>query len=108
VLTLLALIAFHAPTLASAGECNGNCAPLLTSLSHKENELTRIKDILRKNEEYLQKKAPLPTSISVKVRSNIVISKLQIETIENERTAINQTLEKQGCKKCKIRNTKDI
>ena len=106
MLTLIALIAFHAPSFA--GDCNGNCTPLLTSLSQKETELTRIKDILKKNEEYLQKKTNLPTSISVKVRSNIVISKLQIETIENERTAINQTLDKQGCKQCKTRNTKDI
>ena len=106
MLTLIALIAFQAA--AFAGECNGNCAPLVTSLSQKETELTRIKDILKKNEDYLQRKTNIPTSISVKVRSNIVISKLQIETIENERTAINQTIEKQGCKQCKMPNTKDI
>jgi len=106
VLLIIALIALSGS--AQAENCAGNCHTLTSSLSKKEMELVRIKDILKKNEEYLQKHASAPPSITVKVHSNIVISRLQIETVQNERTVIFKNIEKQGCKQCLTKNTKDI
>ncbi|NDG86044.1 MAG: hypothetical protein EBX52_13525 [Proteobacteria bacterium] len=106
VLIIIALAALSGS--AHAQKCTGNCTALVVSLSKKDVELARIKDILKKNEDYLQKHAAIPPSISVKVHSNLVISKLQIETIQNERTVIFKNIEKQGCKQCQSKNTKDI
>ncbi len=88
--------------------CPGPCTPVMKSLSTKETELQRVQTILQKNEEYLKKNTSISASISVKIRSNILISRLQIETVQNEKTMIEKTIKQQGCSGCKIKNTKDI
>jgi hypothetical protein len=88
-------------TPAPAGNCPGNCAPAVAQLAKKEGELGKIRDILAKNEEYLKRNPSVSPSIAVKIRSNIMISKLQIETAQNEKVLLEASLEKQGCKECK-------
>ncbi len=101
------LHAFSSFALAQQN-CPGPCVPVLKSLNIKETELQRVQTILQKNEDYLKKNTSVSASISVKIRSNILISRLQIETVQNEKTMIEKTLQHQGCSGCKIKNTKDI
>ncbi len=88
-------------TPASAGNCAGTCAPAVAQWEKMENQLDKIRDILAKNEEYLKRNPSVSPSIAVKIRSNIMISRLQIETAQNEKALLEASLERQGCRECR-------
>ena len=87
--------------IAGAETCPGKCAPGVAQLMKKEVELLKIREILAKNEDYLRRNPSVSPSIAVKIRSNIMISRLQIETTQNERSILEASLERQGCKGCR-------
>jgi hypothetical protein len=95
-------------TYSFAQTCGAHCTPLVTSLSEKSDRLERTQVILKKNEEYLKKNPNASASISVKVRSNILVSKLQIETFQNEKILIEKTIQEKGCNQCKTQRTNAI
>ncbi len=107
MLVLIALLVqsvFVAP--ASAETCIGPCDGIVRSLTEKSEKLERTQVILQKNEDYLKKNPDASPSISVKVRSNILVSKLQIETLQNEKILIEKTITEKGCGKCQPSPTK--
>ena len=85
-----------------------NCAPLIKSLDEKVAQLERVKVILSKNEEYLKNNPSASTSIIVKVRSNILVSRLQIETLQNEKQLVENSVQEKGCESCKTKPTKEL
>ena len=85
----------------AAGNCPANCTPAIARLASKEGELAKIRDILAKNEDYLRRNPSVSPSVAVKIRSNIMISRLQIETAQNEKSVLETSLDKQGCKECR-------
>ncbi len=88
----------------AAGTCPASCTPAVERLTIKEGELAKIREILAKNENYLKRNPSVPPSVAVKIRSNIMISRLKIETAQNEKTILETSLDSQGCKECR-RNT---
>ena len=84
-----------------------SCAPLINSLNTKDEQLDRTRIILKKNEDYLKDNPSASTSILVKVRSNILVSRLQIETLQNEKQLLENSVQEKGCDSCKTKHTKE-
>jgi hypothetical protein len=76
------------------------------SLQEKTEKLQRTQIILQKNEDYMKKNPEASPSIAIKVRSNILVSKLQIETLQNEKVLIEKTISEKGCGACLPNPTK--
>ena len=57
--------------------------------------------IYRKNKDYLNSHPDAESSVAVKVRSNLFVTTLQIETTENEISVLENKIKKQGCGQCK-------
>ena len=94
-LTLLNLFAAQA-----SATCNPSCEPAVKVIQGKQNEEERVKLVLAKNEDYLKKNPTASPSVTVKIRSNILMSKLQIETLLNENTVLIAEAQKKGCQEC--------
>ena len=92
--------------VAHAEPCIGPCDGLMRSLIEKTDKLGRTQVILQKNEDYLKKNPDASPSISIKVRSNILVSRLQIETLQNEKILIEKSVTEKGCGKCQPSPTK--
>lgn len=81
------------------GLCPGHCGPFVKEVAAKTAEIKRMADILARNEAFLKKNA-VSTSVSVKIGSNILIAKLQIETLQNEKAVVEKSASEKGCKTC--------
>ena len=77
-------------------ECQKNDDQIKARVAKKE----RTSEILRKNQEYLQKKPGAPKSVAIKIKSNVMITMLQIETVDNELVALRNKSETQRCAQC--------
>jgi len=64
------------------------------------DQLAARRDVLQKNQEYLAKNPDAPPSAKIKVRSNIAMAELQIETVSNQIELRNEELKKKGCPPC--------
>ncbi len=104
ILHLILLI--HSTQNAVADTCLGPCDGIVRSLQEKSEKLERTQIILQKNEDYMKKNPEASPSIAIKVRSNILVSKIQIETLQNERVLIEKTITEKGCGKCQPSPTK--
>lgn len=92
--------------VAQAETCIGPCDGIVRSLLEKGEKLQRTQIILQKNEDYMKKNPDASPSIAIKVRSNILVSKLQIETLQNEKVLIEKTISEKGCGSCQPSPTK--
>ena len=79
------------------------CGPKLTELTTKKSKMGRMSVILQKNKDYLAKNPGVSSSIAIKVRSNIVVATLQLETLDNEMQALTQDIKKTGCEACPVK-----
>ena len=86
--------------VAQAETCIGPCDGMVRSLREKAEKIQRTQIILQKNEDYMKKNPEAAPSISIKVRSNILVSRLQIETLQNEKVLIEKTISEKGCGAC--------
>jgi hypothetical protein len=100
------MLLIHSTQDAVADTCLGPCDAIVRSLQEKSEKLERTQIILQKNEDYMKKNPDASPSIAIKVRSNILVSKLQIETLQNERVLIEKTITEKGCGKCQPSPTK--
>ncbi len=100
------MLLLHLTQDAVAETCIGPCDGIVRSLQEKSEKLKRTQIILQKNEDYLKKNPDASPSISIKVRSNILVSKLQIETLQNEKVLIEKTITEKGCGPCQPSPTK--
>jgi hypothetical protein len=105
-LILQLLLLSQLTPVAQAETCIGPCDGLVRSLREKSEKLQRTQIILQKNEDYMKKNPEVSPSISIKVRSNILVSKLQIETLQNEKVLIEKTISEKGCGACQPSPTK--
>jgi hypothetical protein len=93
-------------SVAKAEVCLGPCDGMVRSLQEKTEKLQRTQVILQKNEDYMKKNPEASPSIAIKVRSNILVSKIQIETLQNEKVLIEKTISEKGCGQCQPSPTK--
>jgi hypothetical protein len=93
-------------SVAKAEVCIGPCDGMVRNLQEKTEKLQRTQVILQKNEDYMKKNPEASPSIAIKVRSNILVSKIQIETLQNEKVLIEKTISEKGCGKCQPSPTK--
>ncbi len=97
---LFVLLSLSGLTSKVYAACTPACEPAVKVIQAKRSEGERIKVILEKNEDYLKKNPTASPSITVKIRSNILMSKLQIETLANENTVLIADAQKKGCQEC--------
>ena len=88
-------------------ECTPACSEIVNKIPLKDQELLRVKTILGNNEAYLKDHPDASSSIIAKLRSNILMSKLQIETLQNESQFIKDEIQKKGCQECQSLPTKE-
>ena len=81
---------------AQCKECQSFDEEVKQKIAKKE----RTEDILNKNKEYLQKNPNASKSIVIKVKSNVMITLIQIETAQNEIVALKNKVETQRCTQC--------
>ena len=55
---------------------------------------------VKKNQDYMQQHASAEMSTRVKVQSNIVQARIQLETIDNNLIFLKQDFDKKGCVTC--------
>lgn len=96
---ILAFILLNLPAQAHAA-CAPDCSKLAKVSEFKNTELLRIKNILQKNREYLQNYPKSITGVVIKIKSNILMCNLQIETLENQLTLQNNESNSKGCGEC--------
>jgi hypothetical protein len=89
-----------APVSGARGADCGPCRRLGDNRRLQDDALGKHKSLLARNHEYLAKLAPSDTSKLIKVRSNIVIINLRIETIENNIQSVVDAGKKAQCDKC--------
>ncbi len=84
-------------------QCGPECPDLGKRASEKQVELARIRIILAKNEDLLKANAAASPSLLVKLRSSAIMSKLRIETLQNENQVIGDQLKAKGCQSCLVK-----
>ena len=99
MLSLLSLLLLTQSPSAFAS-CPPKCIPNLKAFDFKQKEFARINLILSKNEAYLVKYPQVSPSLLIKIRSNILMSKLQIETLQNQITVLTAENFSKGCREC--------
>ena len=82
---------------ASCEQCMKNKADMLAT----SGRIDRVKDILQKNQDYVTRNPNAQASIVIKVRSNILMAKVQIETMTNQLTAFELAGQKLECSQCR-------
>ncbi len=82
-----------------AQDCS-ECKKEATEIQQKTNFKERAALILKKNQDYMAAHPNAPESLAIKVRSNIIVTMMQIETSENEITLLQGNLKTKGCSKC--------
>lgn len=98
---LLAMMAL-AGILIGAQSLAETCQMEAEECTRLKDQLAARKDVLQKNQEYLAKNPDAPPSAKIKVRSNIAMAELQIETVSNQFEIRNEELKKKGCPPCQM------
>jgi hypothetical protein len=93
-------IYFLLPAPAFAVSCHKDCLKRKSELTEKTIERDRMKIILARNEDFLKRNPNANPSIVMKIQSNKIMARLEIETLENEILPLAEFVEKQGCSKC--------
>lgn len=95
-------VGLAALALSCAHALAENCQPEVEECTRLHDQLAARKDILQKNQDYLVKNPDAPASAKIKVRSNIAMAQLQIETVANQIELRNEDLKKKGCPPCQL------
>ncbi len=99
VLTLAGLLyGLQAMSVAMAEGCQMEAE----ECTRLQDDLAVRKEVLRKNQEYLVNNPGASASAKIKVRSNIAMAQLQIETVSNQIEIRNEELKKKGCPPCQM------
>lgn len=99
VLTLAGILyGIHSTSEAMAEGCQMEAE----ECTRLQDDLAVRKEVLRKNQEYLAKNPEVSPSAKIKVRSNIAMAQLQIETVSNQIEIRNEELKKKGCPPCQM------
>jgi hypothetical protein len=89
------------PALAAALDPRcAECTLIRESIVQKSARMKALEEILRKNNEYLARHPNLSSSVNIKVKSNIVMASLKIETLQNEITFGESGLREKNCSDC--------
>jgi hypothetical protein len=80
--------------------CNEKCPEQKTALEAKIVAKDRMKAVLERNEAFLKNNPNVNPSIIMKIQSNKIIARLEIETLENEIVPLKEFVEKEGCSQC--------
>jgi hypothetical protein len=88
-----------AAATAVAPDCGG-CASNRDKLAKQRAAQVRHKEVLAKNLDYLARLRPDDTSKAIKVKSNIVIIQLRLETMQNEISHAGDWIATHGCERC--------
>ena len=92
---------FHHKAFADAGssaQCK-ECQVFDEEMKKKVAKKERTEDILKKNKDYLLKNPAASKSIVIKVKSNVMITLIQIETVDNEIVALKNNVQTR-CTQC--------
>lgn len=101
----LILWAFFALTLApgevfGASQSCSFCSAKMDEIQKTAASLKLHEELLQKNKAYLAGLSPNDLSRSIKVKSNIMVFDLRIETMKNTIQAIQQEVQGKGCESC--------
>ena len=100
IFSIFFLVYFLFPSHAFAVSCHDDCPKRKSELTEKKIERDRMKIILSRNEDFLKRNPSANPSIVMKIQSNKIMARLEIETLENEILPLAEFVEKQGCSKC--------
>jgi hypothetical protein len=89
------------PSNGSGAQCE-ECAPVRTASVKLQTDLQSHESLLQRNRDYLARLDPSESSKAIKVKSNIVILAVRIETIKNNLVAAQSDLQAKGCDQCPI------
>jgi hypothetical protein len=96
---VLVSITLHSSRVFSMA-CDPSCPERTAQLRSKILARDRMKTILSRNEDFLKRNPKANPSIVMKIQSNKIIARLEIETLENEILPLSTYVEKKGCKRC--------
>jgi hypothetical protein len=85
---------------ALAIACNDKCPERKAAIDAKIIAKERMKSVLERNEAFLKNNPGVNPSIIMKIQSNKIIARLEIETLENEIIPLKEFVEKEGCSQC--------
>jgi hypothetical protein len=79
-----------------------SCETEMQECSRLQDTLSVRHEVLKKNRDYLTKNPDASASAKIKVRSNIAMAEIQIETITNQISLLSVEMKKKGCAECKL------
>lgn len=83
----------------SAAECD-DCQAQRATYIRSQGDLQTHETLLQRNKDFLQRLDPSESSKSIKVKSNIVILAVRIETIKNNLGVLQGEMQTKGCDRC--------
>jgi hypothetical protein len=86
-------------TVMAAPTC-GECASQARLLAEQEAIQRSQADLLKKNRDYLATLSKNDVSKSIKVKSNILIFVVRLETLKNNIDSLRETVGTQACRAC--------
>jgi hypothetical protein len=92
----LILLTSARPALAGCDSCNGE----ISGIQKASKNLKVFEDLKRRNEEFLKSPAAQDASKAIKVKSNILICMVKIDTEKNNIFGLKQELNKKACTTC--------
>lgn len=96
----LAFFGFACLQLAAhAANCE-DCAGPRSASQKLQTDLQNHEALLQRNKDYLGRLDPSEASKAIKVKSNIVILAVRIETIKNNLSVAQSDLQSKGCDQC--------
>lgn len=95
------LIFLFGPSNSFSAQCE-ECTPVRASSAKLQTDLQSHESLLQRNRDYLARLDPSESSKAIKVKSNIVILAVRIETIKNNLAAAQSDLQAKGCDQCPI------
>lgn len=100
-LTLILALSMRATsTLAASPNC-ANCQAQTKQLFNQQTAQKTHADLLRKNQEYLATLGKGDASKSIKVKSNILVLIVKLETLKNNIESLQEGLTAEHCSGCK-------
>lgn len=101
-LTHVALICFSALyATAIYADCSVCLMDVIEFRSHKKKQ-EAFDSILKKNQKVLNEVQTTNPSMAVKLKSNIILTSLQLQTEANNAEALVQEITKKGCTECNL------
>jgi len=99
ILLFFILFTFSSPLKALGGNCSP-CKDKFQELKNESEKEAYNKVLLKKNQDYLSSFGKINKSGAIKVKSNIFVISLRLETSKNNIEAIHTELTQKGCNQC--------